>query len=183
MNFTMQKAATDSYIDYDFTSLISVEENKGYCDFLEKYILDGGYDKDPDHWPKYQTDTTRFFDYKELTNLKMSFLYSAFAFLGGPVNMVDLKSWALMSKPDMFRTLNGGWHHHDQYQEYGCISVLSGIYYARVNDHREGTRFREFVIDPSERHWYIYPGTLEHTTNKVVGPEWRMLFVADLLYK
>lgn len=172
----------ESHKWYDFTSLISVEENGYYCDYLQQQVTKGNWDKDPTHHPKYQIGT-RLFDDSALVNLKMSFLYSCFDFLHGPVQMVDLKSWGLITNSEIFKTVNGGWHHHDQYQEYGCVSVLSGIYYANVNSQEEGTKFEDFVAEPRLRNWLIYPGTLKHATNKVTGMDWRILYVADLLYK
>ena len=79
------------YEYYDWSNLLKEQDINGMCRDVENGIKAGKF------WhnsPKYQTNWNVFQDF---TDLKMSFIWSCFRFLGREVQIKNIQSWSFMT--------------------------------------------------------------------------------------
>lgn len=160
----------ETFEAFDFSSIITKEDQDSAMADVDKLIQSGRYFKNS---PPFQT-TDNVFGLPEAHWLKfrMSFIMSAFMYLGKEVPIQQIQSWAYVTSnktPQDDRHCL--WHTH----QYGEEHTLSGIYYLHmpsdVTDINTcGTEFAlNGVDDPArwispvkEFHWLIYPGKTWH---------------------
>ena len=79
------------YEYYDWTHLLLENDRQSMCNVVSNGIKAGKF------WhnsPKYQTNWNVFQDF---TDLKMSFIWSCFRFLGREVKIKNIQSWSFMT--------------------------------------------------------------------------------------
>ena len=80
------------YEYYDWTHLLLENDRQSMCNVVSNGIKAGKF------WhnsPKYQTNWNVFQDF---TDLKMSFIWSCFRFLGREVQIKNIQSWSFNMK-------------------------------------------------------------------------------------
>jgi hypothetical protein len=108
---------------YDWTSLIDSEARRSMITDINQVIGDGHYWKNS---PPYQTNINIFgltTDY--WNNLKMSFIWSAFAYMKQERQIKTIKSWGYRTNIDTQEDRDNYWHQHIRDDSI----VLSGVYY------------------------------------------------------
>jgi hypothetical protein len=173
------------YEYYDWTSLISpkhMDEMKNDIDYL---ISSGSY------WtnsPPYQTNINIFSLPKDYwINLKMSFIWSCFAYMQQEKQIKSIKSWAYRTNKATQEDRNTYWHQHTRENNL----VLSGVYYLDVPGPLKETAGTEFAPDGPEAegliqapakigNWIIFPGKSWHRPGELHSSEDRYIVAADM---
>ena len=175
------------YEYYDWTSLINADARQQMVTDIDKVIASGNYWKNS---PPYQTDINVFgLQTEEWNNLKMSFIWSAFAYMGKERQIKTVKSWAYKTNIDTQEDRDNYWHQH---LREGSLS-LSGVYYLHlpegVNLETSGTEFshttpedvdKRFFAPAKVGHWVIWPGKAWHRPGILESKEWRYIVAADM---
>ena len=171
---------------YNWTSLIDEESRQRMVSEIDTSINADRYWKNS---PKYQTDYNIFSTQtQDFINLKMSFIWSVFAYLKMEVSIKQVQSWA-------FQTCMPGedrdklWHHHDHNPQ---TKTVSGVYYLQlpkaVQASVAGTELAPNGIDADGQyiapwrtgHWMIYPGKCWHRPGILQSKENRYIVAADM---
>ena len=171
------------YEYYDWTSLIDEKERERMCSIVDSGIKAGRF------WhnsPKYQTDWNVFQDF---TNLKMSFIWSCFAFMGREAQIKSIKSWGYMTNLDTQEDRDTYWHQHVRDQNI----VVSGVYYLNQPDDTvdistSGTEFAPGGVDKGGKYfaemrvgnWIIFPGKTWHRPGILSSKNNRFIVAADM---
>jgi len=173
------------YEYYDWTSLISADERRQMVTDIEYTIAERGYWKNS---PPYQTNINIFSltpDY--WNNLKMSFIWSAFAFMKREAQIKSVKSWGYKTNVDTQEDRNTYWHQHIRENNLD----VSGVYYVKMpegcNLKTSGTELAydkpegdtEYV-PAKEGHWLIFPGKTWHRPGILESNDWRYIVAADM---
>lgn len=175
------------YEYYDWTSLIDATARKNMVQDIDHIIDQGHYWKNS---PPYQTDVNIFgVPNPNWNNLKMSFIWSCFAYLQREAQIKAVKSWAYKTNIDTQEDRQQYWHTHERPK----ATVLSGVYYLQIPDgvnmETSGTEFAPFgPEDNRERffapakvgHWVIWPGKAWHRPGILESEEWRYIIAADM---
>jgi len=173
------------YEYYNWTSLIDNNARRCMVTDINQVISDGHY------WtnsPPYQTNINIFSltpDY--WNNLKMSFIWSAFAFMGKERQIKSIKSWGYKTNIDTQEDRNTYWHQHLR----DSSVVLSGVYYVKLPQDCDldtsGTELAHTTpegnteyITAKEGHWLIFPGKTWHRPGILESKEWRYIVAADM---
>ena len=173
------------YEYYDWTSLIDSDARRHMVTDIEYVIKDGHYWKNS---PPYQTDINVFgltTDY--WNNLKMSFIWSAFAFMEKERQIKTIKSWGYKTNVDTQEDRNSYWHQHNR---EGSL-VVSGVYYVKMpegcNLATSGTELAHTTpegtteyVPAKEGHWIIFPGKTWHRPGILESKDWRYIVAADM---
>lgn len=173
------------YEIYDWTALINSDARKRLTQDIDYCIDQGWYWKNS---PPYQTDKNVFgFNGPEWNNLKMSFIWSAFAFMGQERQIKSIKSWGYKTNLDTQENRDSYWHQHLRPPNV----VLSGVYYVKMPEgcdlSTSGTELAK--NDPSgeteyvpakEGHWLIFPGKTWHRPGILTSNDWRYIVAADM---
>ena len=151
------------YEYYDWTSLIGADSRQRMIENIDQAIAAGDYWKNS---PPYQTNINIFgLPSEDWVNLKMSFIWSCFAYMKQERQIKSVKSWGYKTNVDTQEDRNTYWHQHLRDDSI----VLSGVYYAKMPAGAEldtsGTELAhttpegttEFV-PAKEGHWLIFPG-------------------------
>lgn len=173
---------------YDWNALIDNGARERMRCSIAESIQQGKY------WtnsPRYQTNYNVFGSpHQDWINLKMSFIWSCFAFLGKEVKIKTIQSWAYMTSLKYPENPDALWHHHNH--DPNTISV-SGIYYlhlpADVFDlTKAGTEMAPNGVEGSDKHftdwrtghWLIYPSKTWHRPGTLQSHNDRFVIAADM---
>ena len=183
----------NEYIDrYDFSSLITKEDNKELIGIAEGIIASGNYFTNS---PKYQTKENLFFRQDPvMLKMRQSFIYSCFMFLGREVKIKNLMSWVFMTNSETTDDREALWHNHHVSDNNGTTDTVSGIWYVHIpatsNPDLTGTEFslnwperdNDFYLKPKDLTWIVYPSKLWHRPGVTDSKEFRFVFAADMEY-
>lgn len=176
------------YEVYDWNSLITDQDRQKMITDIRQLIDQGRY------WtncPRYQTTDNIFgLDGEHWCNMKMSFIWSVFAYIKRDVPIKSVKSWSYMTSlkytEDNRDTL---WHTHEREGS----RVVSGVYYLHVPKDVDtvtaGTEFSpngpestegRFYAEARQGCWTVWPGTSWHRPGVLQSDEDRFIIAADL---
>ena len=170
---------------YDWTSLINADSRQRMIDNIDTVIASGDYWKNS---PPYQTTINIFgLPSEDWNNLKMSFIWSCFAYMKQERQIKSVKSWGYKTNVDTQEDRDNYWHQHLRDDSV----VLSGVYYAKMpygadlatsgtelaHTTPEGTT--EYV-PAKEGHWLIFPGKTWHRPGILEHRDWRYIVAADM---
>ena len=172
------------YEFYDWNNLITENDRQTMCREVSTGIDAGKF------WtnsPKYQTDWNVFQDF---TDLKMSFLWSCFRYLGREVQIKNVQSWSFRTSLKHAEDRDTLWHHHNHNPE---TTTVSGVYYMQLPDdvkdlEKAGTELApvspegegNFFVPWKTGHWMIYPGAVWHRPGVVQSQQDRFIVAADM---
>ena len=173
------------YENYDWTSLISTDARQQMVTDIDNIIAQGNY------WtnsPPYQTNINIFGQPgAHWNNLKMSFIWSCFAYMNTERQIKGVKSWGYKTNVDTQEDRNNYWHQHLRPD----ATVLSGVYYIQLpescNTKTSGTELAH--KDPHgdttyapwfSGQWLIFPGKTWHRPGVLESKEWRYIVAADM---
>lgn len=177
---------------FDFSSIITKEDNFKACTIVKNIIDNGGYFKNS---PKYQTNENLFGRSEPIwLKYRMSFLFSVFMYLGREVRVGNMMAWAFMTNLETAEDREKLWHHH-WHPTSPNAKMLSGVWYLQIpSDVKDvdycGTEFApngiegndKFYIRPEYGYWYIYPSDLWHRPGIVQSDKFRFVLAADVEY-
>ena len=173
------------YEYYDWTSLINSNSRKSITLGIDELISNGSY------WtnsPPYQTNVNIFgLPGTDWVNLKMSFIWSCFAYMQQERQIKTIKSWGYKTNVDTQEDRNTYWHQHIRDNNL----VLSGVYYVKMpeecNLDTSGTELAHTTPDgdttyvpAKEGHWLIFPGKTWHRPGILEKKDWRYIVAADM---
>jgi hypothetical protein len=173
------------YAYYDWTSLINVDARQRMVTNIDTVIASGDYWKNS---PPYQTNINIFgLPTEDWINLKMSFIWSCFAYMRQEKQIKSVKSWGYKTNVDTQEDRNNYWHQH---LRDGSI-VLSGVYYVKLpegcNLKTSGTELAHTTpegtteyVPAREGHWLIFPGKTWHRPGILETNNWRYIVAADM---
>jgi N6-adenosine-specific RNA methylase IME4 len=173
------------YEYYDWTSLINVDARQRMVTNIDTVIASGDYWKNS---PPYQTNINIFgLPTEDWINLKMSFIWSCFAYMRQEKQIKSVKSWGYKTNVDTQEDRNNYWHQH---LRDGSI-VLSGVYYVKLpegcNLETSGTELAHTTpegtteyVPAREGHWLIFPGKTWHRPGILETNNWRYIVAADM---
>lgn len=173
------------YEYYDWTSLIKADARERTAQDIHSLIEQGKYWKNS---PPYQTDVNVFgLPGEHWNNLKMSFIWSCFAYMKQERQIKGIKSWGYKTNVDTQEDRNTYWHQH---MRPDCIT-LSGVYYLHLpkgcNLKTSGTELAYTTpendteyVPAKEGHWLIFPGKTWHRPGILETKEWRYIVAADM---
>lgn len=175
------------YEYYDWTSLIDNTAREELRQDIDQVIDRGNYWKNS---PPYQTDINVFrLPGEHWNNLKMSFIWSCFAYMKQEKQIKAVKSWAYKTNIDTEEDRDNYWHRHIR---EGSLS-LSGVYYLHlpqgVDLETSGTEFshttpedvdKRFFAPAKIGHWIIWPGKSWHRPGILTSKNWRYVVAADM---
>ena len=170
---------------YDWTSLITIGASQKMI-FDIDHLVDAGQ-----YWtnsPPYQTNINIFgLPNENWNNLKMSFIWSCFAFMGREAQIRSVKSWGYKTNLTTQEDRDSYWHQH---KRDGSI-VLSGVYYIKLpkdaNLDTSGTELAHTTpegdttyVPAKQGHWLIFPGKTWHRPGILESNDWRYIVAADM---
>lgn len=176
------------YEIYDWNHLIGKQSRSILANDVETLINQGKY------WtnsPRYQTNVNVFgLPGEEWNNLKMSFVWSCFAYLKRSVSIKTIKAWSYMtSLKYTVEDRDVYWHQHLREDS----KVVSGVYYLKIPENIDtitaGTEFAphgpdvdkdKFFIEAKEGFWAIWPGSAWHRPGILQSHDDRYIVAADL---
>jgi len=174
------------YEFYNWNKLISNDSRKRMVTDIDKLIDNGQYWKNS---PPYQTDVNVFgIPTTDWINLKMSFIWSAFAYMQQERQIKTVKSWGYKTNANTQEDRNTYWHQHIRQDSL----VLSGVYYLHIpkdtNLETSGTEFApkgpendgHFFAPAKLGEWIIFPGKSWHRPGILEKKEWRYIVAADM---
>lgn len=174
------------YEYFNWNNLIDDDARRRMITDINCVIQDGHYWKNS---PPYQTSINIFGltpDY--WNNLKMSFIWSAFAYMKQERQIKSIKSWAYKTSADTQEDRNQYWHQHIR---EGSV-VLSGVYYLHIPEDVDmktsGTEFApngpendgHFFAEARVGNWIIWPGKTWHRPGILQSKDWRYIVAADM---
>ena len=176
---------------YNWNHLITPDMRFNMCKDINHLIAKGNY------WtnsPKYQTNINIFgLPQSYWTNLKMSFIWSCFAFMEKEVKIKNIQSWSYRTSLKDPEDRDILWHHHNHDTS---TTTISGVYYLHLpvdvdNDLvTAGTELApngvegegKYFVPWKHGHWMIYPGETWHRPGILNCEEDRFIVAADLEY-
>ena len=175
---------------YDFSAVISTEDDLRACETVKQIIADGNYFVNS---PKFQTKEN-IFARPELLWLKyrMSFLFAVFMYLGREVKVSEMMAWSFMTNLEGAENRENLWHHH-WHPTKPDSQILSGIWYLHIPEDVKdrdycGTEMApqgpqsddKFFVRPTDGNWLIYPGNMWHRPGIVQSLQYRFVLAADI---
>lgn len=179
---------------YNFSSLITKQDDYQACNIVKKIIADGNYFTNS---PKFQTKEN-IFGRSETVWLKyrMSFLMSVFMYLGREAKVSNMMAWSFMTNLQGVEDRETLWHHHWHPTDPNTKGMLSGVWYLDIpNDVKDrdycGTELApngangddKFFVRPNDGHWIIYPSSTWHRPGIVQSNKYRFILAADIEYQ
>lgn len=173
---------------YDWNKLITPDQRFEMCKDINELISKGNI------WtnsPKYQTNINIFGLHQEhWTNLKMSFIWSCFAFMKQERQIKNIQSWSYRTNKKDAEDRDTLWHHHNHNPE---TTTVSGVYYvhlpvAEENDlETAGTELapngpdsESYYANWRTGNWMIFPGKIWHRPGILYTEEDRFIVAADM---
>ena len=175
---------------YNFSSLITKQDDLEACEIIKTIIADGNYFANS---PKYQTKEN-IFARSEAVWLKyrVSFMMSAFMYLGREAKISNIMAWSFMTNLQGAENRDDLWHHH-WHPTKPDAQILSGIWYLHIPEDVKdrdycGTEMApqgpqsddKFFVRPTDGNWLIYPGNMWHRPGIVQSLQYRFVLAADI---
>lgn len=172
---------------YNWTELIASEDRIAMQTDIDSLIQQG---KVFTNSPKWQTNVNILGESgAHWSKLKMSFIWSCFAYIGSEVSIKGIQSWSYRTSLENAEDRDNLWHHHHHTQG---VQSLSGVYYVHtpVADLDCGTEFAPYGLSETARHmefpaigsWIIYPSATWHRPGVLKSKDNRYIVAADLAY-
>jgi len=170
---------------YNWQSLITVDAQQQYINGIDELINKGQY---WDNSPPFQTNVNVFgLPGEHWNNLKMSFIWSAFAYMQQERQIKTIKSWGYKTNLETQEDRNNYWHQHIRDDSI----VLSGVYYIKLpenaNLETSGTELAHTTpegdttyVPAKQGHWLIFPGKTWHRPGILESNDWRYIVAADM---
>jgi len=172
---------------YDWNNLIPESVRNTMCDDINNVIAEGHYWKNS---PPYQTDINIFgLPHDRWINLKMSFIWSCFAFMGREAQIKSVKSWGYKTNLSTQEDRDIYWHQHLREGS----QVVSGVYYLNLPDPSvdiatSGTELAPNGVDKKGKYfaemrignWIIFPGNTWHRPGVLTSNNNRFIVAADM---
>lgn len=172
---------------YDWGNLITPDQRFEMCKDISNLIAQGKY---WDNSPPYQTNVNIFGEPGEhWTNLKMSFIWSCFAYMKQERQIKSVKSWGYRTNIKTQENRDTYWHQHNREGS----TTISGVYYlhlpiAEENDlETSGTELAPNGISSDtyyapwrKGNWMIFPGKTWHRPGILACDEDRFIVAADM---
>jgi hypothetical protein len=173
---------------YDWDSLINANSRQRMVENVDEIIASGNYFTNS---PRFQTKQNVFgLPTSDWINLKMSFIWSCFAFMNREVQIKNIQSWSFQTSLKTAENRDILWHHHNHNSE---TTTVSGVYYLRIpNDVDDldtaGTELApngvegegKYITPFKTGHWMIYPGKIWHRPGILQSEKNRYIVAADL---
>jgi len=153
---------------------------------IDHVISKGNYWKNS---PPYQTNINIFgLPTQDWINLKMSFIWSCFAFMQQERQIKEIKSWAYKTNLETQEDRDTYWHQHIRDNNL----VVSGVYYLQLPNNTDiataGTEFApngvegdgKFFAEAREGNWIIFPGKSWHRPGILQSKDNRYIVAADM---
>jgi hypothetical protein len=173
---------------YDWNSLIDSSARERMVEEVRNGIAEGKY------WtnsPKFQTNWNVFATpTQDYVNLKMSFIWSCFAFLNREVQIKNIQSWSFQTSLKHAEDRDKLWHHHNHNPN---TTTVSGVYYMTLPEdvkdlETAGTELAPNGVESEGKYfvpwrtgcWMIYPGKIWHRPGIVQSKEDRYIVAADM---
>lgn len=182
----------DVFKKFNFSSLINKKDDLTACTIIKSIIDKGNYFHNS---PRYQTNEN-IFARPEAVWLKyrMSFLFSAFMYLGKEAKVSNMMAWSYMTNLETHEDRDKLWHNHWHPQNPNS-RMLSGIWYLHIPEDVKdrdycGTEMApngpenddKFFVKPTDGSWLIYPSDQWHRPGIPQSNEFRFILAADVEY-
>ena len=173
------------YEYYDWTSLINADDRHQLRTDIDHVISNGNYWKNS---PPYQTDINIFgLPNEHWNNLKMSFIWSCFAYMKQERQIKTIKSWGYRTSISTQEDRDNYWHQHIRDNNI----VLSGVYYIKMplgaDLETSGTELAHTTpegdttyVPAKVGHWLIFPGKTWHRPGILESSDSRYIVAADM---
>ena len=175
---------------YDFSSLITVQDDAQACDVVKQIVAQGNYFTNS---PKFQTKENIFARPEPVwLKYRMSFMFSVFMYLGREVKVSEMMAWSFMTNLQGAENRDNLWHHH-WHPKNPNNKMFSGVYYLHIpSDVKDldycGTEIApngaeqdgKYFIKPAQGHWIIYPSNTWHRPGIVQSNQYRFVLAADI---
>jgi len=176
------------YEFYDWTHLINNDSRSRLVNNVDEIITSGNYFTNS---PRFQTKVNVFgLPTNDWVNLKMSFIWSCFAFMNREVQIKNIQSWSFQTSLTTAEDRMNLWHHHDHDDS---TTTVSGVYYLQIpNDVKDldtaGTELApngvegegKYITPFKTGHWMIYPGKIWHRPGILQSTKNRYIVAADM---
>lgn len=173
---------------FDWNRLIDQQARGRMISDVDGLIENGQFWKNS---PKFQTDVNIFgLQSEDWMNLKMSFIWSCFSYLGREVQIKKIQSWSYRTSLKHPEDRDILWHHHDH---DNTTKTVSGVYYLHLPmDAKDllkaGTELApegpenegKYFADWRTGHWMIYPGRIWHRPGELQSHDDRFIVAADM---
>lgn len=177
---------------YDFSSIITKEDNVQAISVIQEIIASGNYFKNS---PKFQTQENIFGRPESFwLKYRMSFLMSVFMYLGREVRVNNMMAWSFMTNLETAEDRDVLWHDH-WHPTHPEAKMLSGIFYLHIPEDVKdrdycGTEMapngpesdNKYFITPSDYTWVIYPSNVWHRPGIAQSNQWRFVLAVDIEY-
>ena len=177
---------------FDFSSLITEEDNQTACGIIKNIIAEGNYFTNS---PRYQTKENIFKRPEEVwLKYRMSFLTSVFMYLGREVKVSNMMAWSFMTNLEGVEDREKLWHDH-WHPQHEDAKMISGIWYLHIpKDVKDmdysGTEMApngpdgedKFFVRPSYNNWLIYPSNQWHRPGIIQSNDYRFVLAVDIEY-
>jgi hypothetical protein len=177
---------------FDFSSIITEQDNKEACDIIKQIIADGNYFTNS---PKFQTKENIFARSESIwVKYRMSFLMSVFMYLGREVKVSNMMAWSFMTNLEGAENRDNLWHNHWHPQNPNA-KMMSGIFYLHIpKDVKDrdycGTEMApngptadgKFFVCPTDGNWLLYPSDQWHRPGIVQSKDYRFILAVDVEY-
>ena len=175
---------------FDFSSLITEQDNHEACNIIKSIIADGNYFTNS---PKFQTKENIFARPEPVwLKYRMSFMFSLFMYLGREVKVSEMMAWSFMTNLQSAEDREKLWHNH-WHPKNPNNKMFSGVYYLHIpSDVKDldycGTEIApngaeqdgKYFIKPAQGHWIIYPSDTWHRPGIVQSNQYRFILAADI---
>ena len=173
---------------YDWNTLINADSRQRMITNVDEIIASGNYFTNS---PRFQTKVNIFgLQSNDWINLKMSFIWSCFAFMNREVQIKNVQSWSFQTSLKTAEDRDILWHHHNHNPE---TTTVSGVYYLQIPDdvkdlNTAGTELApngvenegKYITPFKTGHWMIYPGKIWHRPGILQSDNNRYIVAADL---
>jgi hypothetical protein len=182
----------DIFRKFDFSSVISKEDDLTACDIIRGIIEQGNYFTNS---PRFQTKENLFNRPEKLwLKYRMSFLFSVFMYLGREVKVSNMMAWSYMTNLETHEDRDKLWHNHWHPQNPDA-RMISGIWYLHIPEDVQdrdycGTEMapngpddlEKYFITPTSGNWLIYSGDRWHRPGIPQSNKYRFIIAADVEY-
>jgi hypothetical protein len=173
---------------YDWNNLIGADSRRRLVANVDEIIASGNYFTNS---PKFQTKVNVFgMQSTDWVNLKMSFIWSCFAYMNREVKIKNIQSWSFQTSLNTAENRDILWHNHDHDL---TTTTISGVYYCQLpNDVKDlntaGTELAPNGVESEGKYfapwktgqWMIYPGKIWHRPGILQSNENRYIVAADM---
>lgn len=177
---------------FDYSSIITEQDNQDACKIIKSIIDGGNYFTNS---PKYQTKENLLGRPEEIwLKYRMSFLFSVFMYLGKEAKVMNMMSWSFMTNLEGAEDRDKLWHHH-WHPSRADTDMLSGIFYLDIPKDvadrntcgtelapHGPTRPGSYFVTPKDYNWTIYPSKIWHRPGIVQSNNYRYIIAVDIEY-